>query len=136
MNAPIRLNQMPPIRASRAISLPAESLDLTGVLHVGAGAAVHVSREQSASARDVPATEIFEIVEWPVARHAVARLAVDVPAGRVAFIDVRDIPSGSEAIILLSDYREIGGVRRPCSIKVEGPGFSWRDTLTDWGFGP
>ena len=120
----------------KRLTSPPEALDLTGILHAGADAAVHASREQSASVRDVPCTEIFEIVEWPVAQHAVARLAVDVPAGRVAFIDVRDIPSGSEATILLSDYREIGGVRRPCSIKVEGPGFSWRDTLTDWGFGP
>ncbi len=116
--------------------MPPEALDLTGVLHAGADAGVHISREQSASTRDVPSMEVFEIVEWPVAQHAVARLAVDVYEGRVAFIDVRDIPSGSEATIWLSDYREIGGVRRPCSIKVEGPGFSWHDTLTDWGTWP
>ena len=122
--------------AQMRLTLPPEALDLTGVSHAGADAGVHASRERTASKRDVPAREVFEIVEWPVARHAVARLAVDVPAGRVAFIDARDIPSGSEATIFLSNYREIGGVRRPCSIKVEGPGFSWRDTLTDWGFGP
>ena len=120
----------------KRLTVPQESLDLTGVLHTGADAAVHASREQTAHERDAPSTEVLEIVEWPVAQHAVARLAVNVSAGRVAFIDTRDIPSGSEARILLSDYREIGGVRRPCSIKVEGPGFSWHDTLSDWSVGP
>ena len=115
------------------LTLPHQVLDLTGVAHGGSDSDVRAPRENGASERS---PGVLEIVVWPVAEHAVARLAVDVPAGRVVFIDVRDIPSGAEAIVHLSDYREIGGVLRPCAISVTGPGFAWTDTLTEWSFAP
>ncbi len=75
---------------------------------------------------------LLEVIEWPMADHTVARFAFDSESFAIVRVEVRDLLSGTQATIKLSDHRDIGGLVWPCTIEVEGNGDGYRDMLSDW----
>lgn len=118
--------------------LPLEEMDLSGVQHAGGDALFRRVFDDEGEGGAVGARytddppRYVELVDWPVGDYAVARLAFDEETNELCGIEVRDTPTGSRAMIYLYDYREIGGIRRPCRVEVYGPHFSYREVWDEW----
>ena len=104
-----------------------DEMDLTTVAHAGGNAFVRADR----------APRIVEIIDWPIMDGGIARLWCDAQVSDLLRIEVHtsERGDGPMATIDLFDYQEIGGVRRPCTIKVHGEAYTYRDTLVDWSVG-
>ena len=112
----------------RVMTKPAESMDLDKVAITGADfGSGRVDLEMSS------ASDAWEVLEWPVAEHLLARYSFDPRTGRCTRIRVKDIPSGAQAVIELTDYKDVGGGFRPCGMDLIGPTYRFRDRLSDWG---
>jgi len=104
-----------------------DEMDLTNVTHTGGNAFVGAGRSP----------RIVEIIDWPIIDGGIARLWFDTQVSDLLRIEVHTSEHGDGPIatIDLSDYREIGGVRRPCTIEVHGEAYAYRDTFVDWSVG-
>jgi hypothetical protein len=79
------------------------------------------------------ATPPWEVIDWSIAGHVVARYSFDPDNGRCMRIRVKDVPSGAEVSIELMDHQDVGGgLTWPGTIEVNGPGFRFRDSLSNW----
>ena len=115
---------------------PVELVALSGVMHMGGDSLIQAPTHLGVNASPRGGSRLLELIDWPVAGHAVARFAFDVDTSLIVRIDLRDVPSGVEATIRLSDYRDVGGVLWPCTMAVRGAGFVYRDSLSDWELVP
>ncbi len=98
---------------------PVDQSDLTAVSHLGGN-------------RLLRGPGLVEVIQWPIGESASADFWFDARTHLVVRVEVHDAPTGAEATIDLFDYRDVGGVRRACTIQVSGPDYLYRDTLTDW----
>jgi len=103
-----------------------DAMDLSQVRHAG-GAAVVEAAPGGAGYE----SNLVEVLEWPVADHAVARFDFDVDRHWLRRITVRDVPSGAEATVHLSDHGPIGGVVWPRTVEVRGSGMACRDSILE-----
>jgi len=110
-----------------------ETLDLTSVQHVGGDRWLPAD---SPSAPDAPRERILEVIEWPVCEQARARFAFDQETGRLLRIRVRDMPTGEEVVVDLSELRDIGGVMWPHRMEITAGARKYRDVLSDWELSP
>ncbi len=83
-----------------------------------------------------PARWPLEVIDWRMGDHATARYAFDLQTHWIVRVTVRDLPTDSEVMIELSNHRDVGGVVRPCRIKVHGAGLSYEDVLAGWELTP
>jgi S1-C subfamily serine protease len=79
---------------------------------------------------------IAEVVEWPLGEHTVARLFFDARTSVPVRVTVTDTPSGEEAVIDLSDFRDVGGLRWFCRVDIRAGGWRFRDTYSHWDVEP
>lgn len=121
----------------RTLMTPLDDLDLTQLWHVGADAVVTPLPPESLEIR--PPSErqrldwpILEIIEWPLSGGAIARYEFDTLTHELVLIRIKDLLSGAETTIELSDHRDIGGLHWPTALEVHGQGFHYCDTMTDW----
>ena len=75
---------------------------------------------------------MVEVIRWPIGEDAVASYAFDPQTHRLLEIVVLDKPTRKEATIMLSDYRDVGGLHWPCMMEVRSDGMTYRDTLSNW----
>lgn len=120
----------------RKLLSPVDDLALPGVRHVGGDALIgHYDQAVAPMPRSPNAPtphHILEVIEWPVTQQATAGFGFDTESSRLVRARVRDSVSGLEIVIDFGDYRDIGGIQWPGSIKVSGAGFDYHDTFSDW----
>jgi len=103
----------------KLVLAPFEEINVTDVRHVGGNALGRPSA-------------IVEVIEWPVASNAVARLWFREGTFDLVRMEVRDLPSGVLATIDVYDYVEVDGVRRPSLLEARCQDYHYRDRLVDW----
>ncbi len=119
-----------------------DEADLADLIHVGADALVETAvasqtHEGLPDARTQHAKPpLLEVIRWPVTQDAVAEFAFDTESARLVRIIVMNAAAGVEVTIRIGDYRDVGGVVRPCRIDVTGGGYAYTDTLSDWEWSP
>lgn len=105
---------------------PLDSMDLSEVLHAGGSSVIRPAKDGLETG-----SRMVELLEWPVADHAVATFAFDVENHWLVRVVVRDTPSGAEATIDLSDHEDVSSVVWPRTMEVRGSGLAYRDTILD-----
>jgi S1-C subfamily serine protease len=105
---------------------PVESIDLSDIRHAGGSSVIRPAKDGVE-----PVSRMVELLEWPVAGHAVATFAFDVQNHWLVRVVVRDTPSGAEATIDLSDHEHMSGVVWPRTMEVRGSGQAYRDTMLE-----
>jgi S1-C subfamily serine protease len=90
------------------------------------GAGGHVRRAASAA---------LEVLDWPIGGQSLAKYLFDPDSGRVVRIRVRDVPTGAEATIDVTDYGWVAGIVWPQALEVRSHSQSYREKLSDWKLG-
>jgi S1-C subfamily serine protease len=111
----------------RILTQPIDQIHLTNVTHAGGDALIEPDNTARGFTR-----RLLEVLEWPVAQTAVARLGFDADGGRLMQAMVRDRLAGIEVTIRFTGYREIGDMNWPCEIRVESPGLTYEDSISKW----
>ncbi|UCF33918.1 MAG: trypsin-like peptidase domain-containing protein [Phycisphaerales bacterium] len=111
----------------RILTQPIDQIHLSDVAHAGGDALIEPDHTQRGFTR-----RLLEVLEWPVAQTAVARLGFDANSGRLMQAVVRDRLAGIEVTVRFTGYRDVGGVNWPCEIRVESPGLTYEDSISKW----
>jgi S1-C subfamily serine protease len=109
-----------------------ETIDFSNVRHAGGDRWL----PSDPAAKIDGAEKILEVLEWNVLQHAWAKFAFDQESGRLLRIRVRDVPTGAEVLIDLSEHADIGGIIWPRRLDVRVGARHYRDTLSRWEFPP
>jgi S1-C subfamily serine protease len=99
---------------------PLDEIDLTDVSHLGGNELVRGAR-------------LVEVINWPLGEDATANFWFDTCTHDVVRIELPNGPSEAKVTIDLLDHRDVGGMRRACTMEVRGGGYSYRDKLSGWG---
>jgi S1-C subfamily serine protease len=123
----------------RRFLLELTDADLANVAVAGGDAIVEVSGRSGGSGEggDVrrAASAALEVLDWPIGGQTLAKYIFDPDTGRVVRIRVRDVPTGAEATIDLTDYGWIAGIVWPQTFDVRSHSQSYREKLSDWKLG-
>lgn len=112
--------------------------DAPKVMHVGGDALVPIDRlgDERPSALQPRTAPMFRpvlsVIEQALSDTATASLGFDALNGRLRQIRVRDVPTGEEVLIQLSEHRDIGGITWPTAITIRTRGGGYQDAYTDW----
>jgi S1-C subfamily serine protease len=74
----------------------------------------------------------LEVIDWPLGGSTLARFSFDSETGRLMRIRVRDIATGEQATIELSDYNWAAGFMLPHTLEVRTASSTYRETLSNW----
>ncbi len=98
---------------------PIDENDLTDVSHLGGNELVR-------------GAGLVEVINWPVDENATVNFWFDTCMHDIVRIELPNAPSGAKVTIDLLDHRDVGGLRRACTMEVRGEEYSYRDKLSDW----
>ncbi len=115
---------------------PVEAIDLTGVHHVGGDRWMQRASSATALSPRQARDRVLDVLEWAVGEQAWAKFGFDGDGGRLVYIRVRDVLTGSEVTVDLSDHRDIGGIVWPGRMDLTLGGRQYRDVLSDWELTP
>ena len=112
-------------------STPVDKLDIEQVAHIGSDALVGPTGTSNADG----SPRLLEVIQWPIGEQAVAMYSLDADTFAVRRIVVHDDVAGTQTEITLSDYKDVGGVVWPQTMRIDGPE-RYTETLSNWELSP
>jgi S1-C subfamily serine protease len=103
------------------LTAPIEDLDLARFMHVGSDRLLRGDGTRS-----------LEVLATRVAEDGQARFGFDTETGRLVQAQLVGDRSGVSVSLRFTDHRDVGGLIWPATIEVDGPGYAYRDALSDW----
>jgi hypothetical protein len=122
-----------------------EGLGVRGVTHDGGGVGLASMGGGHLQAVPTPVPggggrsskpRLQELIRWPLAADLTAFFAFDGETYAITAIAIEDAVTGATVRMTLSNPCQVGDLVWPCTIRVEGEGFAYEDSLSSWESGP